>query len=680
MDSFVKFGVEIKSADAKDLEEKPLSFGEWLKLNLSDERLQNLVNRILDEIDKIAQERKSEGWDDKVAQYRNQYAGIMAETSLPFQGCYSVNVPMTTKYVDSCIAQTEEAFEDTDPKYTIETPKNKALEPARETQEKILDYYEDTEMSEDDDIEKVYFDAFLLPVGWAGMVYERTIERVRDIYTFNSVQEFQKEFLNDYQKYPNYIKQLELGKQIQIIAEFNLETSRSPKIEHYEFEDIFVPLATNGIDGMLKSRIVARRLWKRWEEISLAETEGDYRKGITDKLKYNSDAFVSGNILSSEDLDPEYMKKEYETFEVIYFVDIDNDGREERCMFNIEKSHKLGLRDIRYPYNHHRPYVIPYNIQRTRKGIYQPAFGEKLQSVNIAANATLNNVLNAAVIANSLSLKVRAGTDAVRSVYEHRWYPGSILELMNLDDVQQFQFATPNLAGLISLFGLLEGLGEDVVGLVPYQMGQESSRDPEAPASKAIALMRKAEIKLRKYIKCLKKSNNELGYQALRLIYQFTPKQRIADILGVDVNSIQGYFELPLKCRTQATGFALEKMFAKRDNIQMLSMLIKDPLIMGNPVKRVQLYETVAKEYGSDWDKKLQKIISVNEVKQMLAKAEEQKKQKKFGVMKKAAEQAMAQGRNQEEAKEIARMAGERYDQMMSSQAQMPQNQEGSKK
>ena len=673
MNNLTKFGVEIKTADAKDLDDKPLSFGEWLKLNLSDERLQNLVNRILDEIDKIAQERKS--WDGKAAEYRNQYAGIMAETSLPFSGCFSINVPMTTKYVDSCIAQTEEAFEDTDPKYTVESPHNKALEPTREVQEKILDYYEDTEMSDDDDIEKVYFDAFLLPVGWAGMVYERTVERVRDIYTFNSLQEFQKEFPNDYQKYPNYIKKLERGEQIQIIAEFNLETSRSPKIEHYDFEDIYVPLVTNGLDGMLKSRIIARRVWKRWEEISLAETEGDNRKGVAEKLKYNADSFKSGNVLNADDLDPEYMKKEYETYEVIYFVDIDNDGREERCMFNIEVSHKLGLRDIRYPYNHHRPYIIPYNIQKTRKCIYQPAFGEKLQSVNIAANATLNNVLNAAVIANSLSLKVRAGTDAVKNVYEHRWYPGSILELMNLDDVQQFQFATPNLAGLISLFGLLERFGEDVVGLVPYQMGQESPNDPEAPASKAIALMRKAEIKLRKYIKCLKKSNNELGYQALRLIYQFTPKQRIADILGIDVSTIQGYFELPLKCKTQATGFALEKIFAKRDNIQMLSMLIKDPLIMGNPVKRVKLYETVAKEYGSDWDKKLEKIIWVAEVKQMLKQAEEQKKQKKFGVMKKAAQEAIGQGRNQDEAREIARMAGERYDQMLNSQAQ-PQSEE----
>ena len=102
----------------------------------------------------------------------------------------------------------------------------------------------------------------------------------------------------------------------------------------------------------------------------------------------------------------------------------------------------------------------------------------------------------------------------------------------------------------------------------------------------------------------------------------------------------------------------------------MLSMLIRDPLIMGNPVKRAQLYETVAKEYGSGWDKKLEKIISVAEVKQMLAQAEAEKRQKKFGVMKKAAQEAMAQGRNQEEAREIARMAGERYGQMLNSQAQ----------
>lgn len=633
------------------MEETPLSLGSWLEINLSDEKIQEITDNILVKIDEIDEERKP--IFEKVKQYRNQYKQIVQDTSLPFAGCFNLCVPLTPKNVDACVAQTEEAFEDVDPKWTIETPPNKALVEVRDIQEKALDFYSDSEMEDVDAWGKIYHDAYLLGTGWLSMVFKREFMKVRDFVEYDSLEKFQKDYPTDWQKYPKYVEALANGDTVKLVVEYKQEIVRSAKPEHTEWEDVYVPLRTNGLEGMLKARIAARYVPKRWEEILISEREGDYRPGVAETLKRKMGSEGIG-----DEIDPEYLKKTFDTFEVIYFVDIDDDEIEERCLFNVEKSHKLCLRAIRYPYNHNRPYLIPYYIQRTNNTIYDIGMGEKLQPLNIALNAIINHVLNASVIANSLSLKVRSGTSAVRALFQHRWYPGSILELMNPDDVQQFNFSTPNLSSLINLFAIVERFGEDISGLVNYTFGQESQDDPQAPASKTIALMRKSEIKLRRYIKNLKRSNNEAGYQALRLIYQYVPKTRIAKILGIDVAKVTEVFQYPMKAITQSSGFAIEKMFEKRDNMQMIDLLMKDPLIAGDPKRRVIGYRILAKDWGSNWDKKIEYLVpTVQELEAQEEQARQMAQQKKTEFLKRAATEALEKGASPEEAKEVAMKA-----------------------
>jgi len=662
-----KIEVEIINSKkiVEKIEETPLSATSWLNLNLSDEKLQKIADNILNEIETIETDRGPLA--EKIKEYRNQYDQIVEETSMPFPGAFNLCVPLTPKNVDACVSQTEEAFEDVDPKWTVETPPDKSLIPARDMQEKILDYYSDTEMEDLEAWTKIYQDAFLLGTGWLCMIFKREYIKVRDFVEYTTIEQFRKDYPDDYLKYPKYLEALAKGEMVKLVVEYKQEVCRSPKPEHAEWEDIYVPVNTNGLAGMLKARLVARYVPMRWEEIYENEENGDYRKGVSEKLKYN----LAKDGSSTTEVDPTYLKKVYDTFEVMYFVDIDSDDFEERCLFNIEKSHKLGLRDIRYPYNHSRPYAIPYSIQNTRKGIYQPGLGEKLQPLNIALNAILNHVLNSSMIANALSLKVRSGSDAVRAIYEHQWYPGSILELMNLDDVQQFTFNTPNLSSLINLFVLVERFGQDVSGLVNYLLGQESEEDPQAPASKTIALMRKSEIKLRRYIKNLKRSNNEAGYQALRLIYQYIPKKRIAKILGMEEETVTELFQTPLKAITQSSGFAIEKMFEKRDNMGMVQGLFKEPLVARDPKRRARAWRVIAKDYGSNWDKKIDLILPTEQ--EITAEEEKKKKEiqdKKSSVVKQTAQKVLEEGGSEEEAREAGLKAGRNFDTMLAQQEQ----------
>ena len=99
--------IEVKKADDKiveQLEEKILSAGSWLDLNLSEEKLQEITNNILEEIESIEGERKP--IENKIKQYRNQYDQIVEESSLPFSSGFNLCVPTTAKNIDACVSQT----------------------------------------------------------------------------------------------------------------------------------------------------------------------------------------------------------------------------------------------------------------------------------------------------------------------------------------------------------------------------------------------------------------------------------------------------------------------------------------------------------------------------------------------------------------------------------------------
>jgi hypothetical protein len=410
----------------------------------------------------------------------------------------------------------------------------------------------------------------------------------------------------------------------------------------------------------------------KYDEITNLEENGDYIKGASERLKYKPELGKNNELL----LEPEFETKEFETFEIIYDLNLMIGGKKQkvRTMWNIEKEHKVCLRAIRYPYNHNRSYLIPHCIKFTQPGLYQDGLGKMLQDLHIAANATINHILDSSVLANSLSLKAREGSDAARRIMEHRWYPGSVLELQNMDDAQQFEFSTPNLSSLVSMFSIIERFSQDVSGIVNYQLGMESSEDPSAPASKTMALMRKAEIKLRRYIKNLKRSEDEAGYQALRLIYQFIDASRLSQILGEDIEATKKFLQPPLRVLTQAAGFAIEKIFAKQDNIQFAQMLMQgEPLVAMDAERRVKLWKIVAKDFGSNWDKKIVGIVPTpEEIQAQREKMEQEKNQKKTEVIQQVARQALQQGASPEEAKQVALDAGKKWDTLQSQKPPTP--------
>ena len=676
------------SIEVVDKEPDLLSFGDWMLIKLTDEEKQKIADNVYKEILEIYQDRKEN--EDSIKSYRNQYYGIVQEKDIPYADCFNLNVPITPKIVDAAEAQCEEAFEEIDPKWQVGPSARPELVQMRDKQEKVLDFYEDTEMHDSEAWGKAYHDAFLLGNGWIGMPYKREFERVKEYRSYTSIDAFMKDYPDDYQKYPKILEKLTAGQTVNMIIDKNQEICRSPVPEKYEWEDIFVPLNTKGLAGIHKAHIVARRVWKTWAEIYEQEEKttksglsGDFFPGVADDIKYKIEEDIPK-------IDPEYTSKDYETFEAIYFASIGKDPIPVRLLVNIILPQNLlsegepvarvvPARIIRYPYFHNRSYILPVVIKTDKPGIYQEGFGAMLQDIHIAANATLNHVLDASVIANSLSLKAREGSTGASRVYEHKWYPGSVLELANMDDVQQFTFNTPNLSSLINLFVIIERFAGDATGIVNYLLGQESGDDPNAPAVKQRALTRKAELKLRKYIKNIRRSINEAGYQALRLIYQFTPSQTLSEIIGEQVDDSKEFMKPALKTVAQAAAFDLDTLMMKNDSLSFLQLLAQsEPLFVNDPVARMRAWRILARNWGSNWQQWVEVLLPKPEVIQAQidqAKAEAQAKRAQVGVT--AAQKVKQAGGSDEDARAAGLRGLEIYDQMAIEQQQQ---QEGTKK
>jgi len=311
------------SIEVVDKEPDLLSFGDWMLIKLTDEEKQKIADNVYKEILEIYQDRKEN--EDSIKSYRNQYYGIVQEKDIPYADCFNLNVPITPKIVDAAEAQCEEAFEEIDPKWQVGPSARPELVQMRDKQEKVLDFYEDTEMHDSEAWGKAYHDAFLLGNGWIGMPYKREFERVKEYRSYTSIDAFMKDYPDDYQKYPKILEKLTAGQTVNMIIDKNQEICRSPVPEKYEWEDIFVPLNTKGLAGIHKAHIVARRVWKTWAEIYEQEEKttksglsGDFFPGVADDIKYKIEEDIPK-------IDPEYTSKDYETFEAIYFASIGKD-------------------------------------------------------------------------------------------------------------------------------------------------------------------------------------------------------------------------------------------------------------------------------------------------------------------------------------------------------------------
>ena len=646
-------------------DQKPLAFEDFLKIDLDEIQKSSLATELITQIDAILAARQTEA--DRVKEYRSMYRQFLAESGMPFPGAFNVNAPITPDKVDTALAETEDIFDASDPHWTVQGPPNEEYKAAVELQQDVLDAYEDL-VRESRTSPKVYFDAWLLGTGWEARVFKRKFLDVMERRTWRTAEEFTREFPDDWEQHQDLVTLLNEGKEVTRIVEFRQEVLNAAVSEHVEWEDAIVPLETEGLTGLWDAPLLGRRVWLRHSQVAELERDGDYLPGVAEELKYEK--LEKDGVLERGKLNPDYHKTPLETFECIYWMRIpdgvnaagEKKERLVRCLVNVERQRKLILRVIRYPYFHGRPYLIPYHIQQTEHGLYQPGLGHKLAQLNLTLNALLCHVLNTGLIGTSMSFKVRTNTDAVRALFEKQWYPGSITELSNLDDAQQWELNLPELSPMVNLFASLMTFADSVTGLNAYLGGQADPEDKDAPGNKAALLLKRSSKKLRRYVNCLRESVDESGYQSLRLIYQYVPAKRIAETIGKSEEEVRQQMRIPLPTVTHAIAFDSDRLARQAEDELFAKLLFQEPLIAQFPTRRVKLYRILAESRSSRWRGLMDEVLPNDSELQAMEDAQEGAQQVAGGggeaaltqVVERARQRAIGLGKSPEEAEAIA--------------------------
>ena len=666
--------LEVKITTPPKEPEKPkiLSLGDYLKIDMDEEKRTMLAREILVQIDDILSKRGPR--ERQIKTFRNQYRQILEDSGYPFPGAYQVNVPITTKQVDTALSETSDIFEGADPKWTAQGTPSRLVQEAVKIQQDALDAYEDL-IDQAFVSPRVFYDAWLLGTGWEARVFRRRYTEVMEERTWTSREQFIKEFPLQWQKHTDILTELDKGDPVKRVITFQQELLNAPISEHVEWEDAIVPKETQGLIGMRITPISARRIWMRWSEIALEENEGHYYADVSEELKHKVTKGTDG-FMTRGDYNPDYMRDPIETFEVRYLMQLPEQMNEDGsvksykmvfCLINIARERELTMGCIRFPYSHSRPYLIPYHIQETESGIDQPGLGDKLQQINIGANALLQHVLNAGLIATSLSFKVRTNTDAVRAMFEKQWYPGSVTELSNLEDAQQWDFNMPNMEPMVRLFQLLLSFADEVSGISSSLSGEIDPEDPNAPGNKTALLLRRAAKRLRRYISTLRKSVDESGYQALRLIGQYVPTSKIAQILGIDPGEAEAAFSVRLPVLTHAAAFDVDRMEKQQADQTWFSLLMKEPLVSTSDIRRTKLLRILAETDNTGWDKRLDEVLPTEEELEQAAAAppEPGGGGRTEAIISRVREKALASGLSPEQAEQMAQATVQRMTQMV---------------
>jgi hypothetical protein len=237
-----------------------------------------------------------------------------------------------------------------------------------------------------------------------------------------------------------------------------------------------------------------------------------------------------------------------------------------------------------------------------------------LQHSNIVANAIINFMLDTAFIQNLLLFKVKKNSDMFRMMASRKWYPGfPIVYDEDPSEIDQFNINKQDLNGLLALFELNNRLSEDISGVSNYMTGKESPTDPDAPAKKTMALLQEGNINIKEYISNALPSMNEMAHQTMELFYQFSREGKEYRVTGESGEKVESISREALRCRTdyqaQAYGFDFEKLNQAKVGMMLWQLFGNDPELAQSPMGRYNFIYEIFKQAGSNWDKKVDKIM-----------------------------------------------------------------------
>ena len=616
------------------------------RLDLTDEEHDELAAFLDRVVDDILKTRSARGWEEAWDSYEDYYFGEAKETRPA--GLSNLHVPLVQEIVDAADAVMEQVFFTAQPWLQV-MPRERMDVSVMKRREQFLQYGLDVEMHAKERLDPVRWEAAVLGTGVVHLRYLKEMDRLRDQEVYDGLKPDEvNRFLQRYpaaqRDYPGAYRKLRAGKIVRLNVEFNEARHDAPYVEYVPLRDWLVR-DTAEWDALHREQFVGHRFHLRWDELQAWEEDGYYDD--VDRVKFRRNR-------ETGDLDEvnDYTDKTHEIITGTVRWRRRGADRERRYLVDFHRESRAILRILRYPYWHNRVNYIPFYYQRNRKYIYGISLVQKIEYQQLEADAIHSLAIDSVSFAALPMFKARTGMEQTFNPLRDGMYPGKVYYSANPDsDIQQLTVtASGSLPVLMQLEELTRRHAELASGMTQSLSGLESAADPNAPASKTLQLIQQAMMRIGRYMATFGSSLVELGFQTLELYYQFSPKGKIFRVMGdqgipVFPQITRQELRLRADLYPHGTTSALNPEKEKRDNLEALGLLLKEPTIAQSPLKRWAAWEMLFDSLGSGWAQKKHTFMPSAEELDMLRKkeqlrlvAEQQQFQSFMGQLQQAAQ------------------------------------------
>jgi hypothetical protein len=632
-----------------------------IKLDLSETQKTELTAQVFLEFEALKNERKAKGletaWKDRDAQYDGQLTPV---ENLDF----AIDVRESKIKVDSVVRALTEAFlpdggDMIDVSPRPETARNDGFAVA-EKQQQFVDFAMDEEIKPEMSIRKIATSAAKKFVGIGKLCWSFKQEKRRreEHWEGKNVQvgttpdglpivdnEGLRNFLNMYpdapERYKAQVMRLIEGKSIDIVVQYKEIIKNNPELKYVKVEDFYVRNDCQYNDGLTTEHLIGERQRYTYWELKKMEEDGEF-ENVDALFNLGPDAENPGE---------EHKTKTYDVMEFTTYMKLNPSDSEEtkvKCWFGEENECFLGA--IVYPYYAIDTDYIGYWITTNDKGFYGDAESMMfdLRDTHIAQDALISLMLHSIYIRNVITPIVRSGSEAEQMFTDHEFKTGKPIVVDDLtDDVGKamgfVQWPVSDTNGALVMLEKMKRIGSDVSRVSDLVTGGESNIDPNAPASKTIALLQQSGIGIKDYIRTFLPSFNIFAGNILQLYYQMSTEDRkyrirakSKQVTGKDIFETIRREEMIVKTNIQsrAGAFAFDKVNEKREAMAAYQLITQNPYTMRQPKVLYKALRVFMSTFGGQWKtmgetdmpspeefEKQQQAIAIQVIQGMLQKA-----------------------------------------------------------
>lgn len=500
-------------------------------VRMSEDKLNDLALQINDALD--AYNRSMRSFWDKILQWRRQYDGdVPQHKNFPFPGSSCLHIPATKSAIDAIQARATKTIFSVTPYWVVagRSPEDQESAPLVE---QYLDYVAQSLIN--------------LPI-ISGDLYRKAMVDGTSIAKVTWVEDF-RYVEREVVQITEAVGVMSLnGVELPALQETNV-TPRTVKEKEYSYKgpavrvvDIldFVLLPATATDYG-NAFGVGDRMWLRFDQLKRGESQGVYfgvdalREASPDDIRdLTASARMNVDLIATDSLQQSEISRLYEIYELMWRMDLDEDGLEEWALITYSNQAKRIIRIDKYPYMHGRVCYVPYRCKPRDNSFWGISIAEETCALQAEMNALHNQFVDSGTLANASLVFARrqSGTDMDRLEYS----PGKIQYVDDPSDITITQFQPPSPA-LLQAMQLIRADFERLTGVSDISLARPPSVSRTATEISSIVF--EGNIKFDQIINRFQQSNVELAHQIIELSHQFVDDEYAFRILGAQQNPFQ---------------------------------------------------------------------------------------------------------------------------------------------